>query len=50
MLDLLEEYAEKYGDLQIITGPLFDYNFDGSRDDITDITQYVELHTIKPVK
>lgn len=29
---LLEQYAEKYGEIKVTAGPLFDYNYDGLYD------------------
>ena len=37
LLYVVEEYAEKYGSIQVLTGPIFDYNSDGLADNILDI-------------
>jgi len=34
---LMEEYAEKYGPIQVIAGPVYDYNSDGLADSFSDI-------------
>ena len=33
----MEEYAEKYGTVAVVTGPVFDYNSDGHLDTLGDI-------------
>jgi len=33
----MEEYAQKYGAIHVISGPIFDYNSDGLADSLTDI-------------
>jgi len=35
----MEEYAEKYGQIHVVAGPIFDYNHDGLVDSISDITR-----------
>lgn len=38
MLHSLEEYAAKYGTLQVLFGPIFDYNADGLNDAYSSLT------------
>ncbi len=38
-MELVEEYAEKYDQVQVLSGPIFDYNVDGQRDSISEITK-----------
>ncbi len=36
-MQLVEEYAEKYGDVSLLLGPVFDYNMDGLADTAEEI-------------
>jgi hypothetical protein len=36
---MLEEYAEKFESINVILGPIFDYNYDGLDDSQTEITR-----------
>jgi len=33
----LEEYADKYGEIKVLAGPIFDYNGDGIADSLDEI-------------
>ena len=35
---LLEDYSEKYGELHVLAGPLFDYDYDGLRDNLEELS------------
>lgn len=39
MLHVLEEYSAKYGQLQVLFGPVFDYNADGLNDSVSELQQ-----------
>ena len=43
---LMEEYAEKHGQIHVITGPIFDYNSDGLADSLSDIQRYLCLGSL----
>jgi len=36
---LMEEYAEKYGLVNVVAGPIFDYNSDGLADSFSEVTR-----------
>ena len=38
-LRLLDEYSEKYSEIQVTMGPVFDYNYDGKADTEQHIIQ-----------
>ena len=40
LLFVVEEYAEKYGRVNVVVGPIFDYNADGHADKLNDIEMY----------
>ena len=37
----MEEYAEKYSNVSVLTGPVFDYDADGKMDDPSNIPMLV---------
>jgi hypothetical protein len=37
---MLEEYAEKFKSINVILGPIFDYNYDGLDDSPSDILRF----------
>ena len=37
LLFVVEEYAEKYGRVNVVVGPIFDYNADGHADKLDEI-------------
>ena len=37
LLFVVEEYAEKYGAVNVVAGPIFDYNADGFADPADDV-------------
>lgn len=39
MLHVLEEYSAKYGPLQVLLGPVFDYNADGLNDSVSELRE-----------
>ena len=39
-LERVEEYAEKYKRINVIMGPIFDYNADGLGDSIEEIERF----------
>lgn len=40
MLHLFEEYSAKYGQLQVVLGPVFDYNADGLNDSVSELREF----------
>ncbi|KAK0145785.1 Ectonucleotide pyrophosphatase/phosphodiesterase family member 1 [Merluccius polli] len=38
---LLKKYSQQYGGINVVTGPAFDYNFDGRFDSMDQIQEYV---------
>lgn len=40
---LLEEYAEKFKGINVVIGPIFDYNSDGLDDSHSEILKYLIL-------
>ena len=40
---LMEEYVEKYGQIHVVAGPVFDYNSDGLADSLSDIHRYSSM-------
>ena len=43
-MHLVEEYAEKFGSVKVLTGPVFDYNSDGHADSMQEIETYSKLN------
>lgn len=41
---LLLKYSSQYNGINVVTGPAFDYNFDGQFDAADQIKQYVLLY------
>ena len=42
----MEEYAEKYGRVNVVVGPIFDYNADGHADKLDEIEMYSFFQTV----
>lgn len=40
---LLKKYASQYNGINVVTGPAFDYNYDGQFDSQDQIEQYVSF-------
>lgn len=49
MLHSLEEYAAKYGTLQVLFGPIFDYNADGMNDAYSNLTHFTTDDKTVPI-
>ncbi|ESO05851.1 hypothetical protein HELRODRAFT_159928 [Helobdella robusta] len=49
LLHLIEEYSEKYRHINVVLGPIFDYNSDGLKDTDKDITKYVDSDGTIPI-
>jgi hypothetical protein len=42
---LLKKYSQQYGGINVVTGPAFDYNYDGRFDSQDQIQEYVSMST-----